>query len=186
LKWDSFRIKHHIIKCLHKIARPQKFSTSFFYKLACDLTSSFAHSEFNIDAHTLPFCSTPEQIQDLLSRWSLSRFEQINKTSPLSQKLIHYQPRVTIELLQNGLASKYGNDDELESYIRDNRDVFLSLVEQQPKAMCCFTIKHLKQLNTRKRILPDFIQQKQKRLFDKAPAEMIELISLVAAHEPGQ
>jgi hypothetical protein len=40
-------------------------------------------------------------------------------------------------------------------------------------------------LEKHKKILPAFIEAEQKRLFDKAPDEMIKLISLVASYQPG-
>ncbi|CAF1154529.1 unnamed protein product [Rotaria sordida] len=179
------RIKHHILKSLHKECRSKKFSTSFYYNLACTLTSSIDHNQFNIDAHTLPYCSTTEQIEDLLSRWSISRFDQIENTSPLRSKLLRYQTLIAIRLIKNDLASKYNVNDELESYFRNNRELFLFLAQQEPKVMCRFAIEHLKRLDKHKRILPEFIYEKQKRMFAKAPDEMIELISLTATYQPG-
>ena len=179
------RIKHTLLKCLHKECRSKSFSSSFYYNLACVLTSSLDHDQFNLDAHTLPYCSSAEQISDLLSRWSLSRFEQIDQTSPLRSKLLRYQPLVAIELIEKDLALKHNSDETLSNYFVVHRELLFNLAQREPKAMCRLAIGHLSRLNKHKRFLPEFIEEKQKRMFDKAPEEMIELIRLAASHHPG-
>ncbi|CAF3665730.1 unnamed protein product [Rotaria sp. Silwood1] len=81
-------LKHQILKDLHRIDCLKK-SSSFFYDLACHLTESNNHEQYNIDAYLLPFCKY-DQIIDLLSRWSLKRVEQISLISAFYLKLIHY------------------------------------------------------------------------------------------------
>ena len=180
-----FRIKYDLLKCLHKECRSKKFSSSFYYNLACTLTASLDHDQFNIDAQTLPYCSSADQIAALLSRWSLSRFEQIEQTSPLRSKLLRSQPLVAIELIQHDLALRCNSDERLVDYFLVHRELHLDLAQREPKAMCRLAIEHLHRLSKHKRFLPDFIVEKRKRLFAKAPEEMIELIVLAGSHQPG-
>ncbi|CAF3757364.1 unnamed protein product [Rotaria sordida] len=51
--------------------------------------------------------------------------------------------------------------------------------------MCHLAIEHVNQLEKHKRVLPAFILSKEKRMFDKALDGMIQLITLVASHQPG-
>ncbi len=178
-----FSIKHQILKYLHHIPY-LKMSSSFFYNLACQLTQSFHHDEFNIDAHTLPFCSL-DQIMNLLSRWSLTCYNQICFSSSFCSKLIRYRPCIVIHLIQGDLHDKYTDYYELWNYCRQNRQLLGLLAKKEPKAMCCFAIEHVNRLEKHRKILPAFIESEQKRMFDKAPNEMIELISLVATYQPG-
>ncbi len=180
---NFFSIKHQILKYLHHV-HILKISSSFLFNLACHLTQSFHHDEFNIDANTLPFCSL-NQIIDLLSRWSLTCYSQIYFSSSFSSKLIRYQPLIIIHLIKGDLNNKYINDDELWNYFRENRKLFEFLAKKEPKAMCHFAIEYVQRLEKHKKILPAFIEAEQKRLFDKAPDEMIKLISLVASYQPG-
>lgn len=161
-----------------------KNSRSFFYELACSLTESLHHEQFNIDAHVLPFCSS-DQILDLLSRWSLVRYNQISCSSPLRSKLARYQPLISIHLIHGDLREKYMNYDELWKYSREHRQLFALLARKQPKAMCQFALEYANRLENQKKILPHFVMSEQKRLFDKAPDEMIDLISSVASFQPG-
>ncbi|CAF3920103.1 unnamed protein product [Rotaria sordida] len=69
-------IKYQILEYLHHI-HCLKISSSFFYELACHLTQLFHRDQFNIDAHTLPFCSS-NQIMKLLSHWSFTRYSQVH------------------------------------------------------------------------------------------------------------
>ncbi len=178
-----FSIKHQILKYLHHI-HCLKTSSTFFYNLACQLTESLHHDEFNIDAHTLPFCSS-DQIMDLLSRWSLTRYNQICFSSSFCSKLIRYRPLIVIELIKGDLRDKYTNYEKIWNYCRQNGQLFELLAKKEPKAMCRFAIEHINRLEKHRKILPGFIESEQKRMFDKAPDEMIELISLVASYQPG-
>lgn len=144
------------------------------------------HDRFNIDAHTVPYCSSAEQIMDLFSRWSISRWDQIDSTSPLRSKLLTYQPLVAIQLLKNDLELKYHSIEEVKDYFRLNRPVFLSLTQKEPKAMCRLCIDHLNRLDKSNRVLPSFVQEKQTIMFARAPSEMIELLLLVGQYQPGE
>lgn len=159
-------------------------SSSFFYNLVCHLTQSFDHDEFNIDAHTLPYCSF-NQIIDLLSQWSLTRYSQIHFSSPFRSKLIRYQPLIVIHLIKGDLNNKYTDDDELSNYFRENKKLFEFLTKKEPKTMCHFAIEHVNRLEKHKKMLPAFIEAEEERIFKKAPDEMIKLISLVASYQPG-
>ncbi|CAF3417336.1 unnamed protein product [Rotaria sp. Silwood1] len=176
-------IKHQILKYLHNI-HCLKISSSFFYDLACHLPKLYHHDEFNIDAHTLPFCSS-NQIMKLLSQWSLTRYSQIHFSSSFHSKLIRYQPLIVIHLIKGDLIDKYTNNDILLKYYRDNKELFELLARKEPKAMCHFAIEHVHRLEKHKRLLPAYIVSEVKRMFDKAPDEMIQLITLVASHQPG-
>ncbi|CAF4405740.1 unnamed protein product, partial [Rotaria sordida] len=50
--------------------------------------------------------------------------------------------------------------------------------------MCHLAIEHVNQLEKHKRVLSAFILSKEKRMFDKALDGMIQLITLVASHQP--
>ncbi|CAF3787569.1 unnamed protein product [Rotaria sordida] len=176
-------IKHQILKCLHHI-HYLKISSSFFYDLVCHLTKFFHHNEFNIDAHILPFCSS-NQIMKLLSQWSLTRYSQIHFSSSFHSKLIRYQPLIIIYLIKGDLIDKYTNYDELRNYFRQHKKLLEFLARKESKAMCQLAIEYVNQLDKHKRFLPGFIISEEKRMFNKAPDEMIQLIALVASHQPG-
>ncbi|CAF5005887.1 unnamed protein product, partial [Rotaria sp. Silwood1] len=53
------------------------------------------------------------------------------------------------------------------------------------KTICRLTIDYIDQLEKHKRCLSYFIQLKQSYFFKKVPDEMIELIIIVASHQPG-
>lgn len=181
-----FRIKYRVLKLLHSTGRGKRFSTTFYYNLALALTKSMDHEQFNIDAHTLPYCSSDSQIMDLLTRWSISRLNQLDPSLPLRARLIRYQPLVIIQLIKTELITKYNSIDQLQEYFRTNRTLFISLAKREPKAMCRLAIEHLNRLEKHRRVLPAFVENVQKRLLDKAPNEMIELLLLAAQNQPGQ
>jgi hypothetical protein len=99
-----FSLKFPILRDLHRI-ECLKNSSSFFSNLTCRLTELCNHDQYNLDAHLVPFC-TKDQILDLLSRWSLTRLEQIDCSSPFYYKLIHYQPLFIIHLIKGDLNEK--------------------------------------------------------------------------------
>ncbi|CAF0878581.1 unnamed protein product [Didymodactylos carnosus] len=61
-----------------------------------------------------------DQILDLLSRWSIKRFEPIDSSSLLRSKLICYQPLIVIHLIKEDLNEKKGNEKKLSKYFQDN------------------------------------------------------------------
>lgn len=133
----------------------------------------------------MPFCSK-DQIFDILSRWSIERFEQIDSSSVFRSKLIFYQPAVVLHLIQCDLTGKETNAEGIQEYFRDNHQLLLSLAKKDAKAVCRLAITYLQQMENHRRLLPCFIITAQKYFFKKAPDEMIELISLVAGHQPGE
>lgn len=161
-------------------------SNSFFYNLAVDLTKTKDHTEYNIDAHTLPYCSSKEQMYDLLNRWSLKRFEQFEKTSALYSKFIRYQSEITFDLMKNDVEfnSRYGKN--LINYLTDNYQLFESLTKIKPKLSCTWTIEQLKRLEPNERVLPICFQNQNQLILRRAPDEMIKLIVEVAHHHKGQ
>jgi hypothetical protein len=88
-------------------------------------------------------------------------------------------------LIKGDLRDKYTNYEKIWNYCRQNGQLFELLAKKEPKAMCRFAIEHINRLEKHRKILPGFIESEQKRMFDKAPDEMIELISLVASYQPG-
>ncbi|CAF1313648.1 unnamed protein product [Adineta steineri] len=176
-------IKHQILKYLHHI-HCLKISLTFFYDLAHSLTQTFHHDEFNIDAHTLPFCSK-DQIIKLLSQWSITSYNQISFSTSFSSKLIRYQPLIVIQLINNDLIHKHFDNNKMIIYWRKNKKLFELLVKKEPKAICRLAIEYISRLENHERILPAFIFFQQKHLFNKASNEMIELITLVASYQPG-
>ncbi|CAF4030110.1 unnamed protein product, partial [Adineta steineri] len=171
--------KYRILQDLHRHKYLKKSST-FFYDLASHLTKTYHHSQYNIDAHLLPFC-TKDQIFDLLSRWSLKRIEQID----FSSALVRYQPGAIIDLIRNDLKEKKSNHKKFRSYFRDNDKLFEAIAKKYPKELIVLTIEYLNQLEKHERFLPCIIQSKKQYFFKKAPNEMIELITIVASNQPG-
>ncbi|CAF4476503.1 unnamed protein product, partial [Rotaria sp. Silwood2] len=148
-------LKHQILKDLHRIDCLKK-SSSFFYDLACHLTESNNHEQYNIDAYLLPFCKY-DQIIDLLSRWSLKRFEQVDLTSAFYCKLIRYQPLIIIHLMKADL-NEYKNDyEKFSNYFNKKYKTFDLIAKKEPKELMNLTIEYLNQLEKHKRFLPYFI-----------------------------
>jgi hypothetical protein len=171
------------LKDLHRIDS-LKSSSSFFYDLACHLTESNDHQQYNIDAHLVPFCSK-DQILDLLSRWSIKRIEQIDSSSAFYSKLLCYQPLIVIDLIKNDLNEKKTNKEKFGNYFRDNDKLIQVIADKEAKELIRLIIQYVNQLENHQRILPTIIQSKQKDFFKKAPNEMIELITIVASNQPG-
>ncbi|CAF1219378.1 unnamed protein product [Adineta steineri] len=171
--------KYRILQDLHRHKYLKKSST-FFYSLASHLTQTNHHSQYNIDAHLLPFC-TKEQIFDLLSRWSLKHLEQID----CSSALIRYQPRVIIDLIRNDLKEKKSNHEKFRSYFRDNYTLCEAIVKKYPKELIRLIIEYVNELEKHERFLPTIIRSKQEYFFKKAPSEMVELITIVASSQSG-
>ncbi|CAF0890863.1 unnamed protein product [Adineta steineri] len=168
--------KYRVLQDLHRHKYLKK-SLTFFYSLASHLTKTYHHSQYNIDAHLLPFC-TKDQVFDLLSRWSLKRLEQINCTSAL----VRYQPGAIIDLIRNDLKEKKLNHEKFRSYFRDNNELFKAMAKKQPKELVVLAVEYLNQLEKHERLVPNIIESKQKHFFKKAPNEMIELITIVASN----
>ncbi|CAF4467932.1 unnamed protein product [Rotaria sp. Silwood2] len=177
-------LKHQILKDLHRVDCLKK-SSSFFYDLACHLTESNNHEQYNIDAYLVPFCKY-DQIIDLLSRWSLKRFEQINLSSAFYFKLIRYQPLIIIHLMKADL-NEYKNDyEKISNYFNKKYETFQLISKKEPKTLMNLTIEYLNQLEKHKRFLPYFIHCNDTYFFEKCPEEMIQIITIIASNQPGQ
>ncbi|CAF1325701.1 unnamed protein product [Rotaria sordida] len=177
-------LKHQILKDLHRIDCLKK-SSSFFYDLACHLTESNNHDQYNIDAYLVPYCKY-DQIIDLLSRWSLKRFEQINLSSAFYFKLIRYQPLIIIHLMKADL-NEYKNDyEKFSNYFNKKYKTFELISKKEPKTLMNLTIEYLNQLEKHKRFLPYFIHCNSTYFFEKCPEEMIQIITIIASNQPGQ
>ncbi|CAF1012073.1 unnamed protein product [Rotaria sp. Silwood1] len=136
--YDDLKIlKNKILKDLHRVDCLKK-SSSFYYDLACHLTESNNHDQYNIDAYLVPFCKY-DQIIDLLSRWSLKRVEQI---SDLNENKNDYE--------------KFSN------YFHENNKIFDLIAKKEPKGLMNLTIEYLNQLEKHKRFLPYFIHCQMK------------------------
>lgn len=122
---------------------------------------------------------------DLLSRWSLTNYNQISSSSPLRSKLARYQPLIIIHLITGDLRKKHGGYEKLWKYSRDNKQLLELLAKREAKAMCAFALEYVNHVENRKKLLPEFVKSEQKRMFDKAPDQMIELISSAASLQPG-
>ena len=175
--------KTQLLEYLHHLTHLKK-SPSFFYDIVCCLTKSNYHDQYNLDAHLVPFCSK-EQILNLLSQWSISNLEKIDSNSLFYSKLIHYQPHIVIHLIRCSLHEKKINHQQFSSYLQNKDRTLLLIAKNEPKAICRLAIEYVHQLEQHERLLPYFIQSKQKYFFKKAPDEMIELITLIASHQPG-
>ena len=149
-----------------------KKSHSFFYNLLLDLTKSHHYDQYNIASYLLPFCSH-EQIIDFLSKQSIKKLDY---SYLLSRKLSNYQPLICLEQLSQNSSNFFKVYDQL----------LTKLIKQEPKKACHLLIDHLKQLDIHERLLPYLFRAEQKYLFKKAPDEMIEIITLAAANEPGE
>ena len=178
-----FSLKNNILKDLHRI-KLLKNSPSFFYDLVCRLTETKHHEECNIDAHLVSFCKK-EQVLDLFSRWSITRLEQIDKSSPFYFKLIKYQPSVVIHLIRGDLNQIKTNQEIFLSYFQQKDKILQLLVNSQAKELVSLFIEHLNQVEKHQRFLPSIVDSKQVLFFRKAPEEMIELITIVASTQPG-
>lgn len=98
---------------------------------------------------------------------------------------MRHQRLIIIDLIKNDLNNKYTDDLELWNYFRQNKKLLEFLAKKEPKAMCQFAIQHVNRLEKHKKMLPGFIEVRQEHMFDKAPDEMIQLISSVASYQPG-
>ncbi|CAM4963222.1 unnamed protein product [Rotaria socialis] len=177
-------LKHQILKVLPRIKLLKK-SNSFFYDLICDLTKYNNHDQYNIDGHLVPCCKK-EQIINLLSQWSLKRFEQIDCLSSFYFKLIRYQPLIVLRLIKEDLDALKTNDEKFSDYFQKNEKLFNLLAKKIPKELINLTIEYLNQLEKHKRFLPQFIQSQEKYFFKKVPDRMIQLITIVAINKPGK
>ncbi|CAF1145573.1 unnamed protein product [Rotaria sp. Silwood1] len=177
-------LKNKILKYLHRVNCLKK-SSSFFYDLACHLTESNNHDQYNIDAHLVPFCKH-DQIIDLLSRWSLKCFEQINLTSAFYSKLIFYQPLIIIHLMKADLNEKKNDYEKFSNYFQKNDQIFNLISKKETKGLMNLTIEYLNQLEKHKRFLPSFIYSKQEYFFKKCPEEMIQIMTIIGSNQPGQ
>ncbi|CAF1529850.1 unnamed protein product, partial [Rotaria sordida] len=125
------------------------------------LTESNNHDQYNIDVYSVPFCKY-DQIIDLLSRWSLKCFEQINLISAFYFKLIHYQPLIIIHLMKGDLNENKNDYEKFSNYFHKNNKIFDLIAKKEPKELMNLTIEYLNQLEKHKRFLPYFIHCKQK------------------------
>ncbi|CAF2271738.1 unnamed protein product [Rotaria magnacalcarata] len=96
-------LKQKMVKKLCHIDVLRK-SPSFFYDAACHLIDSNNYSRYNFAAYLLPFCKT-DQIIDLLSRWSIKGFAQIDRSTTLRSRLIVLQPSIVIQLMNAKVIS---------------------------------------------------------------------------------
>ncbi|CAF1192166.1 unnamed protein product [Rotaria sordida] len=177
-------LKHNILKNLHRVDCLKK-SSSFFYDVACHLTESNNHTQYNINAHLVPFCKK-DQIIDLLSRWSLKRLEQIDCSSAFYSKLIRYQPLIIIHLIKGDLNEIKNDYDKYTKYVQENQKLFDLLSKKEAKELICLIIEYLNQLEKHRRLIPEFISSKQEYFFKKVPNEMIQLITIVASNQAGK
>ncbi|CAF4129871.1 unnamed protein product, partial [Rotaria sordida] len=177
-------LKHNILKNLHRVDCLKK-SSSFFYDVAYHLTESNNHTQYNINAHLVPFCKK-DQIIDLLSRWSLKRLEQIDCSSAFYSKLIRYQPLIIIHLIKGDLNEIKNDYDKYTKYVQENQKLFDLLSKKEAKELICLIIEYLNQLEKHRRLLPEFISSKQEYFFKKVPNEMIQLITIVASNQAGK
>ena len=178
-------IKQQLLKRMHRFALARR-DPSFVYRMACRLTESMHHSQWNLDAHLVPFCSR-EQISDLLSRWSIHRLEHIDRSSAFYQKLIRYQSSLVVDLIRADLVEKKRRHEKISDYFRGQNDqLMISLSRKQTKAMCILIIDYVQRVDRHQRALPAFIYSNQKRYFQQAPTEMIELLTILGSDVPGQ
>ncbi|CAF1535427.1 unnamed protein product, partial [Adineta ricciae] len=176
-------IKNRILKGLHRIDCLKK-SPTFFYDLLCRLTEVNYHSQYNIDAHLLPFCSVQKNFE-LLSRWSIKNLTEIDRKSALYARLLSCQPLVIIQLIKNDFDEKKKDKEAYKSYFRENQELMKSLYRVQPKEFLNLTIEYIKNLDKHQKFLPSVIEHNLAYFFKVAPNETIELITMVAANKPG-
>jgi len=178
-----FSLKRQILRTLHRIDVSKK-APGFFYNLAKRLTEQINPSEYNIDAYLLPFCNQ-EQIQNLLSQWSIERFEQLNPTSAFYSKLLAYQSSIAIQLMQADLNKIKTNYSKFVTYFLNKQSVLKSLVKKQPKQLVRLFTEYMKQLEKQNQYIPYVIEENRTYLFEKVPNEMIELFLNVASNQAG-
>ncbi|CAF2821052.1 unnamed protein product [Rotaria sp. Silwood2] len=176
-------LKQKMVKKLCHIDVLRK-SPSFFYDTACHLIDSNNYSRYNFAAYLLPFCKT-DQIIDLLSRWSIKGFEQIDRSTTLRSRLIDLQPSIAIQLMKADLDALKVHSTKFADYFQRNGILMNSLSKKVPKEVVCLAVEYLNQLQPSIRSIPALIVSHLTYFFKKAPNEMIQLITTIASIQPG-
>ncbi|CAF2145792.1 unnamed protein product [Rotaria magnacalcarata] len=176
-------LKQKMVKKLCHIDVLRK-SSSFFYDTACHLIDSKNYSRYNFAAYLLPFCKT-DQIIDLLSRWSIKGFEQIDRSTTLRSRLIVLQPSIVIQLMKADLDALKAHSEKIDDYFQGKTTLMNSLSKKVPKEVVCLAVEYLNQLQPSIRSIPAFIASHLTYFFKKAPNEMIQLITTIASIQPG-
>ena len=145
-----YSLKHQILRGLNRIDILKK-SSSFFFDLASRLTETNNYLQYNIAAHTIPFCNK-EQILNLLSRWSIKRLEQIDRSTAFYSKLIRYQPLIIIHLIKEDLNQIKINKEKFSNYFEENEKLFQLIYKKVPKQLIHLAIQYLNQLEKTSKI----------------------------------
>ena len=173
-------VKSRLLSDLHH----SKLSSSFFVSLLTRLTSNHSHEEWNIGGCLLAYCPK-DQIMAVLSRWSLKRFEQLDRSSVLYATLCRSHPDLLIELIRADLEHHKEDQSQLAKYFREKSSAFTSIAKRETKRFARLALDYLHLLDASRRFLPAVIQQLQKDFFRRAPDEMIEMIGIAASIERG-
>ncbi|CAM4845478.1 unnamed protein product, partial [Rotaria magnacalcarata] len=191
-------LKQKMVKKLCHIDVLRK-SPSFFYDAACHLIDSNNYSRYNFAAYLLPFCKT-DQIIDLLSRWSIKGFAQIDRSTTLRSRLIVLQPSIVIQLMKADLDALKVHSEKFADYFQGKTTLMNSLSKKVPKEVVCFAVEYLNELQPSipsiaaiiAAHLSYFTEDKKfgkvpflfSVFFKKAPNEMIQLITTIASIQP--
>ncbi|CAF3513550.1 unnamed protein product [Rotaria socialis] len=176
-------LKQKMVKKLCHIDVLRK-SPSFFYDAVCHLIDPNNYSRYNLAPYLLPFCKT-DQIIDLLSRWSIKGFEQIDRSTTLRSRLIDLQPSIVIQLMKADLDALKAHSEKSADYFQGKTTLMNSLSKKVPKEVVCLAVEYLNQLQPSIRSIPAFIASHLTSFFKKAPNEMIHLITTIASIQPG-
>ena len=122
----------------------------------------------------------------ILSRWSVKRFEQLDRSSVLHAKLLRFHPDLMIELIRADLEHIKEDQDQLRKYFRENGSAFTSIAERETKRFARLVIDYLHLVDKSHRYLPYVVEQLRTEFFRRAPDEMIEMIGIAGSIERGQ
>lgn len=142
------------------------------------------YEEYNLGGNLLPYCSL-EQINNLLSRWSIQSLKQLDQHSSLVVKLCEHQPSIILKLIKEDLRLFNKTDEKYFDYFNDKSNLLELVFRKQSKELIDLFIDYLNPLENHQRLFPAILSKYQKYFFEKCPNEMIELISIVATNQKG-
>lgn len=83
------------------------------------MTENNSHESYNLDAHLVSHCSN-EQILELISSWSITRLDQIDRKSAFYLKLLRYQPLIILHLIKEDFLERKFHSKKCSEYFREN------------------------------------------------------------------
>lgn len=99
--------------------------------------------------------------------------------------MMRHKSHMIVELIKMDLIQKKMNNDKFLSYFNDNLYLCKMTYKRHTLELLNLIFNYLKQLEKHQMYLPTIIQMNQKYFFLKAPDQMIQLITILASHQPG-